>query len=450
MAVVETQPVPERVKASPTKEFFISMLVRDVPLTRAILDLVDNSLDGARRVGGGLSRHWVEVTVSPNEFSIRDNCGGIEIDVARDYAFRFGRPDDASDLAGAVGLFGVGMKRTIFKLGNYFSVKSATTSSRFSISQDVAEWLRKKDDWNFDFELAERGAQVPDSEVGTSLVVTSLHEEIALSFSTESFITELKGALEDAHATSLAAGFVMRLNGMPLVATQFSLLSSDKIVPARTEFAIPVADQGIVTVTLVAGITSDSERNFRKGGWYVFCNGRQVVGADQSPMTGWGLAEDGESHARYHADFAFFRGYAFFDSDNARLLPWTTTKTGVDVDSRVLRVARRQMVKLMRPVTRFLRELADDKSELDEAGEPEGIGLEDVMNEAKPTLYSEVKTDQSFSAPPKRKRVKREVVSIQYSRPREDVEKAKQRLGVGSATQVGEQTFSYFLKAECE
>ena len=37
------------IKASPTKEFFITMLTRDVMLTRAIIDLVDNSVDGAKR-----------------------------------------------------------------------------------------------------------------------------------------------------------------------------------------------------------------------------------------------------------------------------------------------------------------------------------------------------------------------------------------------------------------
>jgi hypothetical protein len=36
----------KHIKASPTKEFFIYMLVKDIPLNRAIIDLVDNSVDG--------------------------------------------------------------------------------------------------------------------------------------------------------------------------------------------------------------------------------------------------------------------------------------------------------------------------------------------------------------------------------------------------------------------
>ena len=37
------------VDSSPTKEFFVEMLTRDIDLTDAILDLLDNCLDGVLR-----------------------------------------------------------------------------------------------------------------------------------------------------------------------------------------------------------------------------------------------------------------------------------------------------------------------------------------------------------------------------------------------------------------
>ena len=37
------------VNSSPTKNFFINMLTRDISLNDAILDLLDNCLDGALR-----------------------------------------------------------------------------------------------------------------------------------------------------------------------------------------------------------------------------------------------------------------------------------------------------------------------------------------------------------------------------------------------------------------
>lgn len=62
---------------------------------------------------------------------------------------------------------------------------------------------------------------------------------------------------------------------------------------------------------------------------HTLANGRLVVGPDQTITTGWGEG-DGKTVPRYHNQFARFRGYAFFDCDDASRLPWTTTKTGVD------------------------------------------------------------------------------------------------------------------------
>lgn len=110
----------KRINASPTKEFFVYMLIRDIPLSRAILDLVDNSVDGARRLhsDGDFQDLWVRVELNSTHFRIADNCGGIPVEIARNYAFRFGRPSGAPPTPHSVGQFGVGMKRTFFKLGS--------------------------------------------------------------------------------------------------------------------------------------------------------------------------------------------------------------------------------------------------------------------------------------------------------------------------------------------
>lgn len=42
-----TKPSTDTAQASPTKQFFVSMLTRDISLADAILDLLDNCLDGA-------------------------------------------------------------------------------------------------------------------------------------------------------------------------------------------------------------------------------------------------------------------------------------------------------------------------------------------------------------------------------------------------------------------
>ena len=67
------------------------MLVRDLTLRDAIGDLVDNSVDAAKSFKkGDYQGLTIEIEADPEKFSIIDNCGGFSVDVARNYAFRFG------------------------------------------------------------------------------------------------------------------------------------------------------------------------------------------------------------------------------------------------------------------------------------------------------------------------------------------------------------------------
>lgn len=65
------------------------MLTRDIELEDAILDLLDNCVDGIQRI----SKHeepstepyknfWAKITFSNDYFRIEDNCGGIPRSVA--------------------------------------------------------------------------------------------------------------------------------------------------------------------------------------------------------------------------------------------------------------------------------------------------------------------------------------------------------------------------------
>ncbi|KYF59294.1 hypothetical protein BE08_43250 [Sorangium cellulosum] len=103
--------IPNRdtAKAVPTKQFFVSMLTRDISLDDAILDLIDNCLDGALRLADGeavaYGKHFVKIKLSKEQFSLEDNCGGIPREVAISYAFKLGRePDDQRDSEHRVGV----------------------------------------------------------------------------------------------------------------------------------------------------------------------------------------------------------------------------------------------------------------------------------------------------------------------------------------------------------
>ena len=435
------------IQASPTKELFIYMLTRDIPLIRAILDLVDNSVDGATRLkdGSDYSRFWIRIECAEHHFSISDNCGGIPISIARDYAFRFGRPKDVEATPGSIGKFGVGMKRSFFKLGNKFSVKSTTSSSSFIVEHDVEKWLENPEDWHFKFkEKNEELFDVPENRIGTKIIVERLHESVSRSLSLENFRKELCDEIETAHAVVMAKGLSISFNGRPLGRRTISLLQSDQLKPAFIEKKYEDIDSVPVNVKIYAGI---SERDFEKGGWYIFCNGRMVLDADQTEVTTWGGSNP---TPKYHPDFAFFRGYVFFDSEDAELLPWTTTKTGIDIDSGLYKSVKLEMITIMRPVLDFLRKLAKERADV-ENGDVEKSLLEESINNASSTNYLNLKDKGAF-IPPKFDPLPRGPKSgrIQYNKPIDAIKKAKRILGVTTYTAVGEKTFDYFMRMECE
>lgn len=425
--------------ANPTKDFFIRMLTKDIPLIRAIVDLVDNSVDGALRLRPqtDYSGLQVDLTINEIEFVIQDNCGGISLDVAQHYAFRFGRPTEAISTPNSVGLFGVGMKRAIFKMGNFFEVESKTEQDHFQVKQDIGVW-RELDEWEFRFEELGDDAQSL-REPGTRITVTELHPSISEQFKLENFLITLRIQLEAAQQISLERGLTITVNGKPLRSTMLYLYKAEKIQPGYSHFNLEAYPE--VSVSIYTGIY---ERDLVKGGWYLFCNSRLVLFADQSSDTGW---DDAGGLPKYHPDFAYSRGYVYFSSSDADLLPWNTTKTGVDTDSPIFKAVRQEMIELMRPVTKWLRSsLAEEKKEFGEDGE-----LHDAIKSASKISISDLDVQpQGFVAPAFVKSTNPTLASIQYKVTAERAEHVRRKLGVKSNSEVGRETFEYYYKLECE
>ena len=132
----EMRPVPPsaKAKAHPTKAFFVRMLTRDISAEDCILDLIDNSIDAAwaathatpktLEVGRKLAKYKIQLTINKDHFVVSDNCGGISLDDAANYAFTFGRDSLEGRTDYSVGVYGIGMKRAIFKLGTNILVRS--------------------------------------------------------------------------------------------------------------------------------------------------------------------------------------------------------------------------------------------------------------------------------------------------------------------------------------
>jgi hypothetical protein len=434
-----------KIDASPTKDFFIFMLIKDVDLIPAIIDLVDNSLDGARRLRPREKDNYkglrIAVTTKATHFEITDNCGGIDVETAKTYAFRFGRPPGMPATPRSVGQFGVGMKRALFKLGTAFRIESATKTSRFSMAVNVDDWRKAEREWDFRFSEEPRtGIKVAASEVGTVVRVKPLHASVAEEFQSPTFGSRLVEEIEKAHSQNILRGLDISVNGRSLSSAEPDLLTSNSLTPGFERLPLMSKEHGPVAVRLYAGVSKSDPSD---AGWYVYCNDRLVLKADQTNTTGWG--EKGTPRIpQFHNQFADFRGYVFFEADDSAGLPWNTSKTDVELEHPAFRSTRVRMVQMMRPVIDFLNKVKE---------EGEGRPQRDpgpftrTLRGAKPTKLSKLTTVGHFKYKPARAVARPPgSASIQYFRPVAQIDRVKDTLKVDSNREVGERTFDYYFK----
>lgn len=433
----------ESINTMPTKAFFVDMLTKDIPLDRAVLDLVDNCIDGAKRLRDGDGQNyeglWVRIEMSAERFEIADNCGGFSSQVAKDYAFRFGRPKEAKSTAFSVGQFGVGMKRALFKFGRRFSLESATEAEKWSVEVDVDEWERQENTWSFDFKTRE-ACGVPEGERGTTILVDRLRPEVSSRFGSDGFKRVLRELVRMHQRQFIANHLQIELDGI-LSATDLELLDG-AVTPAVESFELGEGE-ATVKVRLVAGV---GESVPGEAGWYVVCNGRVVLAADRSDATGWGrIPEAPADIPRYHNQYARFRGIVFFDCVEAKHLPWNTTKTGVDIDSPVWQIAKEKMVTVSRSIIDFLNELDVEKTMVGKDGP-----LQRALQASPKRQAETIIRPSAFMAPDRTKYSGPRMTRITYSKPSEEVEILMDSYGVRTAKAVGEKSFEQALSEQEE
>ncbi len=356
----------DTVDASPVKSFFVEMLTRDIELEDAILDLLDNCIDGILRTNQGkraLKRQPYKgydavIEFDENKFKIADNCGGIP-DCLMDYAFRMGRAGDRkSDTVGTVGVYGIGLKRAIFKMGRQCKISTQNKDHRYDI-EILPDWFssKKKDDWKLPIKDNDN---VMD-ENGTVIEVADLYSSVAKRFGEdkEVFLQELESRISTHFAFILKKGFSITLNNTKVSPMPINLVfaGNDKDKKNKVQPYVFKGDIKGVEVYLAVGFTRpipspdevDDDQISRRyssqnAGWTVICNDRVVLYCDRTELTGWGEA----GIPRFHYQFIAISGIVEFRSSDPSKLPTTTTKRGIEASSRTYLQVKNKMRDGMR------------------------------------------------------------------------------------------------------
>jgi hypothetical protein len=430
-------------EGAPSKQFFVSMITKDISLEDCMLDLLDNAIDGAQRAAGtakSLNSYWAHLTLSSTGFSIDDNCEGISVETARTYAFHFGRPDgsDSRILRHGIGLYGIGMKRAVFKLGNRIKVQSSTVREGFVVEFEVKKWAADPTNWDFPLHLLKKPGRK-----GTRIDVTEPNEGVGETLSSTSFQHRLERIIQRDYVRFLQRGFVVKVNGRNIPARPLFVLSNEELRPARKRFKVKLGSAH-VSLDVIAGMmqvppaSADDVVNERTPtedwGWYVLCNDRVVLAADKTTRTGWGTSGVPAWHAQYNG----FVGWTSIGAADPKLLPWSTTKREMDVTSPVYREA----LAVMREFSRQFTQYTNQRKRRPEA-------TADAERRLKKTPLQEVLSHPSFSYP-KAGPAPKDWQSIRYQVTRSEFSDAIDAFGAGDLTpaEVGRKTFDYFISAE--
>jgi hypothetical protein len=429
------------------KQFFIEMFTRDISLEDCVLDLIDNSVDSylskhatsisdlvfgsnGNRAPDELGK--IDVTCNERQIKIIDTCGGISRSRAMNEVFCFGHDED--DQVGKLGAYGVGMKRALFKIGNSFHIVSRTVNDGFEVAFKLDEWA-EKDEWKIPITFVD-GAE-SEKKAGTSITVSELHEEVVLRIK-EGGVP--KNILTDASSTYpyfLGQCVRLRINDTDVDPAPIKLGELQGVLrPAHEKF-----EQDGVKVTLAATV-APGQRTAEEAGWYVLCNGRVVVRADKTSLSGWS-----NELASFQPKYRSFVGIASFESDKPLNLPWTTTKRDLNRESIVFIRARGLMVTMSKPILSFLN------SQYPSETTAEVADIRDTVSGVKDVAFKDIAakpTTGFLYTPPKKKEKKTEWVRFQADVSMLDRIRRHLRRPSMTASDIAKFTLSHYAKTECE
>ncbi|HEY8699193.1 MAG TPA: ATP-binding protein [Rhizomicrobium sp.] len=439
-----------RADASPEKRLFISLITRDISLIDAFLDIIDNSInaaleplapqlktaDGYQRLLANRRlkpRVQIDLTIGTNRITVEDTAGGISADMASKHVFKFGRSAEDADSNDRLSVYGIGLKRAIFKCGNKIEITSENAKGGFELDLTVSDWAKKKlkKDEPWTFEITPRAATRKD--LGTRITITQLYDDVVRRLADGLFEGQLRERIARTYSFFIGRVVEISLNGKPIPKEVFDIgqnYSSHKF------------KSGTVTCNITAGMARSPGKDFRdkNSGWFVFCNGRAVLFADKTRLTGW--TGGGTGLPLFQPKHRPFLGTVFFVSADPEALPWTTTKASVNEESAVWQEAKRHMISVGRVVTSFL-----DNRYTEEGTEFAPADLQDATGKSVSVLAAAVGKAREFKPP---KKEGSNAIRIQYSAKLKDVkmiESYLRRPGMGGS-EVGRYTFNYFLKNE--
>jgi hypothetical protein len=329
---------------NPAPEYIFSYLTADVQTLECMFDLIDNSIDAARKLirekdntaallPDDYSGYKIDVSLTPELVVICDNCSGISEERFTKSAFRAG---ETSEQPYGIGHFGVGLKRAILKIGDKCTVETDDGNAKLTLA-----FTRSQLDNANELKLP-ASKQDTTGKTYTTISIEDIKADTKRDMSSLTWNKILLRNISRRYGLFVRKGLVITVNG--------STVASFAPQPVENEhIKIQTFNAQIhgVEVEIVAGVhekyrfginskgelgADPSNRAVHKEianefGWYVVCNDRVILLHDTSYKTGW--------TTNWHSEYSGFVGWIHFVSKNPSHLPWNTRKSDIVENSEV-------------------------------------------------------------------------------------------------------------------
>lgn len=449
----------ELVSFQPTKKLFIDILTRDIDIRDCIFELLDNAVDSYTRNEIDEKRE-IRLNFDKNELSIFDNCGGIDKKKLQEEVFLFGTKDFLNNVP-TIGLYGIGLKRSIFKLGELIVFETDDGKDYCKLEIDVNNWLKKKDEEGndiWDIELTETSTTrlINGQKPFTRIKIKKLRYETIECFVPE-FEVNLKGIVKIYYSRYIQNDKInFFINNEKQIGFEIKIKASEDFKPVKVEDEY----EGIkINIFCWLDLREDQKRVRKeqgRQGWNVFMNERLVIFDDTSIDTGW--VGEQPFLPKFHSIYNQFRGVVLLNTNDPSKLPINTSKNGFNKEGKIYHYLLNLMVKVARPFIDFLSDKYNKQKE--KIDEKEDELLKDINKDSKKeeekgiveTSIDDTETEyQSTFTPPQTGIVTRPIIPqsrISFYKPKKQVDIMKMILKVRTNWEVGERTFDFFWESE--
>ncbi|EMK3574109.1 ATP-binding protein [Escherichia coli] len=333
--------------------FLEEALTKDITTLEAIFDLVDNSIDAARdwlilnncqrgkdSLPLSYSGFYVCIRIDEDSIRVLDNCSGIDRETLAKKALYTNK---LSKHEYGIGLYGIGLKRSMLKMGTTFS---------FYVDNGIEGFKSRFNNKGIGGgqETPVYADIVPSKGRQKSLFcVTDIKNEIKNDFHNPRWFDNAVREFSLRYAIYINKGFKIVLHhAKNNIRTDISGIAPQ----LRTECKFPPTQEIIkfdnVDVIIETGIHSEytfpEEEDYSRStnlkltdffGIYFSCNDRVIVSASTEKSHGW--------RTKWHSEYNGYICWVKFVSKDAGKLPWNTAKTGLRTDSSLFLEVRERL-----------------------------------------------------------------------------------------------------------